>query len=126
MNRVTVGGLTPARSAKLGGKNGAAWSWFTGWFNLLGQVGVTAGIDFGGAFFMSALFNQLFNYTLDPPHIIAVYAVILFAHGLLNTFGIRLVAILNDISVWWHLVGVVVIVGALFFIPGSGLGPAGA
>ncbi|HWO45276.1 MAG TPA: amino acid permease, partial [Methylomirabilota bacterium] len=120
----TAGGLY-YWAAKLGGKNGAAWSWFTGWFNLLGQVGVTAGIDFGGAFFMSALFNQLFNYTLDPPHIIAVYAVILFAHGLLNTFGIRLVALLNDISVWWHLVGVVVIVGALFFIPGSGLGPAG-
>src|SRR5260370_11994695 len=67
----TAGGLY-YWAAKLGGKNGAAWSWFTGWFNLLGQVGVTAGIDFGGAFFMSALFNQLFNYTLDPPHIIAV------------------------------------------------------
>src|SRR5258708_3866006 len=62
-------------AAKLGGKNGAAWSWFTGWFTLLGQVGVTAGIDFGGAFFMSALFNQLFHYTLDPPHIIAASAV---------------------------------------------------
>src|SRR5438309_2349456 len=105
----TAGGLY-YWAAKLGGKNSAAWSWFTGWFNLLGQVAVTAGIDFGGAFFMSALFNQLFNYTLDPPHIIAVYAVILFLHGLLNTFGVRLVAILNDISVWWHLVGVVIIV----------------
>src|SRR5439155_7760331 len=104
-------------AAKLGGNNSAAWSWFTGWFNLLGQVAVTAGIDFGGAFFMSALFNQLFNYTLDPPHIIAVYAVILFLHGLLNTFGVRLVAILNDISVWWHLVGVALIFVVLFFVP---------
>lgn len=120
----TAGGLY-YWAAKLGGENSAAWSWFTGWFNLLGQVAVTAGIDFGGAFFMSALFNQLFNYTLDPPHIIAVYAVILFLHGLLNTFGVRLVAILNDISVWWHLVGVVIIVGALFFIPGTSLAPAG-
>src|SRR4029077_9212768 len=42
----TAGGLY-YWAAKLGGKNGAAWSWFTGWFNLLGQVGVTAGIDFG-------------------------------------------------------------------------------
>jgi amino acid permease (GABA permease) len=121
----TAGGLY-YWSAKLGGKNSAAWSWFTGWFNLLGQIAVTAGIDFGGAFFMSALFNQLFNYTLDPPHIIVVYAVILFLHGLLNTFGVRLVAILNDISVWWHLVGVVIIVGCLFFIPGTGLAPAGS
>jgi len=112
----TAGGLY-YWAAKLGGNNSAAWSWFTGWFNLLGQIAVTAGIDFGGAFFMSALFNQLFNYTLDPPHIIAVYAVILFLHGLLNTFGVRLVALLNDISVWWHLVGVAIIFLVLFFLP---------
>src|SRR5438067_9564525 len=67
----TAGGLY-YWAAKLGGTSGPAWSWFTGWFNLLGQIAVTAGIDFGGAFFMSALFNQLFNYTLDPPHIIAL------------------------------------------------------
>ncbi len=112
----TAGGLY-YWAAKLGGKNSAAWSWFTGWFNLLGQVAVTAGIDFGGAFFTSALLGELFGYPLDPPHIIAVYAVILFLHGLLNTFGVRLVAILNDISVWWHLVGVGIIFVCLFFIP---------
>jgi len=112
----TAGGLY-YWAAKLGGDNGAAWSWFTGWFNLLGQIAVTAGIDFGGAFFASALLNLVFNYPLDPPHIIFIYAVILIAHGLLNTFGIRLVAILNDVSVWWHLAGVLIIVGALFIIP---------
>src|SRR5712692_2340082 len=37
----TAGGLY-YWAAKLGGKNGAAWSWFTGWFNLLGQIGITA------------------------------------------------------------------------------------
>jgi amino acid permease (GABA permease) len=112
----TAGGLY-YWAAKLGGNNSAAWSWFTGWFNLLGQVAVTAGIDFGGAFFSSALLNELFGYPLDPPHIIAIYAVILFLHGLLNTFGVRLVALLNDISVWWHLVGVAIIFVCLFFIP---------
>jgi len=45
----TAGGLD-YWAAKLAGQNSAAWSWFTGWFNLLGQVAVTAGIDFGGAF----------------------------------------------------------------------------
>src|SRR6266566_2870064 len=44
----TAGGLY-YWAAKLGGNNSAAWSWFTGWFNLLGQVAVTAGIDFAGA-----------------------------------------------------------------------------
>src|SRR3982075_297293 len=112
----TAGGLY-YWSAKLGGKSGAAWSWFTGWFNLLGQVAVTAGIDFGGAFFAPAFLILAFGYPSDPVHVILVYAVILFAHGLLNTFGVSLVALLNDVSVWWHLIGVAVIVGALAFIP---------
>jgi len=112
----TAGGLY-YWSAKLGGKNSAAWSWFTGWFNLLGQVGVTAGIDFGLALFADALLSALFNYPTTPGWIVLIYAVVLFLHGLLNTFGVGLVALLNDISVWWHLVGVVVIVGILFFVP---------
>ena len=33
-------------------------------------------------------------------------ASILLLHGLLNTFGVRLVALLNDIWVWWHIIGV--------------------
>ena len=44
----TAGGLY-YWSAKLARHNGPAWSWFTGWFNFLGQVAVTAGIDFGCA-----------------------------------------------------------------------------
>src|SRR5579864_9221457 len=36
----TAGGLY-YWSAKLARRNPAAWSWFTGWFNLLGQVAVT-------------------------------------------------------------------------------------
>ncbi|MDQ2743578.1 MAG: amino acid permease [Chloroflexota bacterium] len=112
----TAGGLY-YWSAKLAGNNAPAWSWFTGWFNLLGQVAVTAGIDFGAAFFVAAELNLLWGYPTDPAHVIGAYAVILFVHGLLNTFGVRLVAFLNDISVWWHIVGVLIIVGALTFIP---------
>ena len=112
----TAGGLY-YWSAKLGGKNGPAWSWFTGWFNLLGQVAVTAGIDGGLALFASAFMNNWFGYPLDPPHILLVFAIALVLHGLLNTFGIRLVALLNDISVWWHIVGVLVIVAVLLIAP---------
>src|SRR5450759_2683837 len=43
----TAGGLYywAAKLADEGGRNGARWSWFVGWFNLVGQVAVTAGID---------------------------------------------------------------------------------
>src|SRR6266550_1499370 len=111
----TAGGLY-FWSAKLARKNGPAWSWFTGWFNFLGQVAVTAGIDFGAAVFINFLFSLWFNFdTATRWHTIVIYAAVLLLHGLLNQFGIRLVALLNDISVWWHITGVLIIVGALIF-----------
>jgi amino acid transporter len=108
----TAGGLYywAAKLADEAGANGARWSWFTGWFNLVGQVAVTAGIDFGLALFTQAFLNYLFGYPLDPPYLIAIYAVMLVIHALLNTFGIRLVTLLNNVSVWWHLAGVAAIV----------------
>ena len=108
----TAGGLYywAAKLAPESGRNGAAWSWFVGWFNLVGQVAVTAGIDFGLATFTQAFLNYLFGYPLDPPYLILVYGVVLAIHALLNTFGIRLVKVLNDLSVWWHVVGVAAIV----------------
>ena len=104
----TAGGLYywAAKLADEAGGNGAAWSWFVGWFNLVGQVAVTAGIDFGLAFFINTFLTIQFGFPSDPPHTILIYAIVLFIHGLLNTFGIRIVAILNNVSVWWHLVGV--------------------
>jgi amino acid permease (GABA permease) len=112
----TAGGLY-YWSAKLARRNGAAWSWFTGWFNFLGQVAVTAGIDFGAAFFLNAFLDLQFGFAATPGNTILLFGIILVLHGLLNTFGVKIVALLNDISVWWHVVGVLVIVGVLAFVP---------
>jgi amino acid transporter len=114
----TAGGLYywAAKLADEAGANGARWSWFVGWFNLVGQVAVTAGIDFGLALFTNAFLDVAFGIPADPPHLIAIYGVMLVIHALLNTFGIRIVTLLNDLSVWWHLVGVgaIVLVTVLF------------
>ncbi|MFB9684096.1 amino acid permease [Amycolatopsis plumensis] len=112
----TAGGLY-YWAAKLAPRNGAAWSWFTGWFNLIGQIAVTAGIDFGAALFLNAFLDLQWGFAATPGHTILLLAIILVVHGLLNTFGVRLVAILNNVSVWWHLVGVLVIVSVLAFVP---------
>ena len=47
---------------------------------------------------------------------VAVFGVMLVLHALLNTFGIRIVKLLNDVSVWWHIVGVSVIVLVTVFL----------
>src|SRR5499433_3468855 len=112
----TAGGLY-YWSAKLAKTNAPAWSWFTGWFNFLGQVAVTAGIDFGAAFFINAWLNLVFGTPLYHWVTILIFACVLLVHGIMNQFGIRLVALLNDVSVWWHIVGVLIIVGVLAFVP---------
>jgi amino acid transporter len=94
-------------------------SWFTGWFNLVGQVAVTASIDFGLATIIG-FFLQLTvwsSFAAKPWQILVIYALILLAHGLINSYGVGLVARLNDISVWWHLAFTAVIVIALFALP---------
>jgi len=94
-------------SSKLGGKG---WGWFTAWFNIIGNITVLAGIDYGCAQFLTPLLG--FNAT--PGNLLMVYAAILTSHALINHFGIRLVALLNDFSVTVHIIGVIAIVAALF------------
>jgi amino acid permease (GABA permease) len=112
----TAGGLY-YWSAKLAPSNSAAWSWFTGWFNFLGQVAVTAGIDFGAAFFLNAFLDLQFGFDARPWHTILLFGLILVLHGALNQFGVKIVALFNNISVWWHIVGVAVIVLVLVVVP---------
>ncbi len=112
----TAGGLY-YWAAKVAPKNGPAWSWFTGWFNLLGQLGITAGIDFGLAAFVSAFLHIAFDVEVTRLILVGVFTLVLAIHGTMNTFGINLVAKLNDVSVWWHVAGVLIIFGILFVVP---------
>ncbi len=117
----TAGGLY-YWSSKLGGPG---WGWFTGWFNLIGQFAITAGIDYGAAVTLDVLLNAWFPgipaklgsvLALDPGtqwFTLLLYAIILTLHAILNIFGVRIVAFLNDISVYWHIIGVVLISGGV-------------
>lgn len=114
----TAGGLY-YWSARLAKRNAPVWSWFTGWLNLLGQVAVTASIDFGlasfvGFFIKLAIFD---SFAARPWQILVIYGIILTLHGLLNTFGVSLVGKLNDISAWWHIGGTAVIVFVVMVLP---------
>ena len=99
---------------RLGGR---AWGWYTGWLNLLGLLGAIAGIDYGAAQFTGALLNLQWGFDPTPQSTMIVFVCILLLHATLNLFGVRLVSVLNSVSVWWHLAGVAIIVGALAIIP---------
>lgn len=85
-------------------------AWLTGWFNLLGQVAVTTGISFGlsGLIVVAAkVKNPSFEGTAAQT--IGVYAAVLVSHALVNTFGVRILKHLNNISIVLHSAGVTAI-----------------
>ena len=110
---------------------GPGWGWFTGWFNLIGLVAVVASVDYVCASFLMNLLG-LYNVHLGfnfakaaaatnvhySAHVnFALFAIILSVHGLINVFSSHLVSLFNGISVWWHVIGVAVIVVILIAVP---------
>jgi amino acid transporter len=112
----TAGGLY-YWAARLATKNKRQWAWGVGWFNWLGEVAVTAAIDYGGAITMAAFLNLTTGFTVTPESTFLLFVGIIVVHGLLNTFGVNLVKLLSDISAWWHVVGVLVILVVLAVTP---------
>jgi amino acid transporter len=103
-------------SSRLGGKG---WGWFTAWFNIVGNLTLLAGVDYGCAQFVT----PLVGLDASTKNLLLVYAAILLSHALINHYGIRLVAWLNDLSVAIHILGIIVIVGALLvFAPKQPVG----
>ncbi len=101
-------------SAKLGGP---AWGWFTGWMNLVGVVAVTAAIDMGCAIFWNNLLNIWFGLAVTNLTSFIIFTIIVISHLYINFQKVRLLGILNSISAWWHMAGVLVILAVLVFIP---------
>ena len=109
----------------LGGKG---WSWMTGWFNIVGLLGIVASVAYGAAFF---LYTLLGLYTVDvlgvnfgdSAHVLSetflLFLIILAFVTVLNIFGDQVLALLNNISVGWHVLGVAVVIGLLIFVPDS-------
>jgi amino acid transporter len=94
-------------SAMLGGPR---VGFFTAWLNTIGQFAITAGIDYGLAEFLADMLGLSRESRL---HVLPLYAVILLSHAILNHVGVRAVALLNNVSAWYHVAGVAVVIGAL-------------
>jgi amino acid transporter len=118
----TAGGLYYWAS-KLGSPG---WGWATGWFNLIGQIAVTAAIGYGLATFATALFDSLFSLEVHlndwfgfsyNETVYTVYGLFLLAACLINVFDVRITSLLNTVSAYWHMAGVAFIVLVLVVVP---------
>jgi amino acid transporter len=104
-------------AAKLGGP---AAGFFTGWLNLIGLVAVTAGVSYGCATFIDLTFSTWSDsyagsYSLQ--RVFWTFLAVLACAAVLNIFSSHLMAIMNNVSVWWHVVGASAIVLILIIIP---------
>jgi amino acid transporter len=107
----------------LGGKG---WSWMTGWFNIVGLIGIVASVGYGAAIFLNALLG-LYGLNIlgvdfgDSRHILGetwlLFAIILVLYTVVNIFADRFLALMNNVSVGWHVLGVAVVIGLLVFVP---------
>ncbi len=106
---------------------GVRWAWTTAWFNMIGQVTTTAGVNIGVAIYVVGAVTRIFNLpanasipffgTLDNWYFyVFVMVLVTIPQMLINILGIKLTARLSDISVWWHIGGVAVIALALTFL----------
>ena len=88
---------------------GYKWAWVTAWFNMLGQIMITAGIDYAAAVYIAGAINRIFGTQIDTVNtmsVVVVMILIMIPQVLINVFGIKLTAKLNDFSVYWHIGGV--------------------
>jgi amino acid transporter len=125
----TAGGLYYWAS-KMKNKN---WGWWTAWLNLIGQFAIVAGINFAAAAFLNAtiITPLLDNIGIDYGNTSVILAsgetpiitgqlltmgVLMLVELAMNIAGINLVALLNQVSVWWHIVIVAAVVILIFLI----------
>src|SRR5215831_4291923 len=113
----TAGGLY-FWAFRLGGRG---WAWTTAWLNMVGQVTITAGINVAAAIYWIGAVTRILGLPADARvpvfgpvtgwgFQLFVMVLLMVPQVLVNVFGVKLTARLNDLSIWWHIAGGAVIV----------------
>jgi amino acid transporter len=104
-------------ASKLGGPRAG---FFTGWLNLIGLVAVTAGVAYGCATFIDltiSTWSSSYGDGYSLTRVFITFLIVLGVAAVLNIFSGHLMALMNNASVWWHVIGAAAIVLILIFVP---------
>ena len=105
-------------ASKLGG---AKAGFYTGWLNLIGLIAILASVAYGCATFLDltlGTFSEtwLNGYSLTRTFVLFVIILAVSAthqHLLVS----HLLAIINNVSVWWHVAGAAAVIVILWLAP---------
>jgi amino acid transporter len=106
-------------AAKMGGP---AAGFFTGWLNLIGLLAVTASVAYGAATFFDLTLSTISSGYADGyslTRVFITFVIIFVLAALANIFSGHLLAVINNISVWWHVAGAAIVILVLVFIPNT-------
>jgi len=102
-------------ASKLGGVKAG---YYTGWLNLVGLIAIVASVAYGAAtFFDFALsrWSESWAAGYSLPRVFVIFTILLILTALANIFSSQLLALVNNVSVWWHVIGAAVVVIILVF-----------
>ena len=106
-------------AAKLGG---AKAGYYTGWLNLIGLIAVDASVAYGCATFFDltfSTFSESWAEGYSLARVFWMFLVILILVAVVNIFSGHLMAVMNNVSVWWHVFGALAVILILVFLPKS-------
>jgi amino acid transporter len=95
-------------------------SYYTGWLDFIGLLAITASVAYGCATFLDATigtFSSSWASHYSLHRVFLIFLGVLAAVALISIFSSHLLALLNNISVWWHVAGVAVIIVVLVALP---------
>jgi amino acid transporter len=104
-------------ASKLGGVKAG---FYTGWLNLIGLIAILASVAYGCATFLDltlGTFSEswLAGYSLTRTFVL--FVIILAISAIINIFSSHLLAVINNVSVWWHVAGAAAVIVILWAIP---------
>jgi amino acid transporter len=102
-------------ASKLGGIKAG---YYTGWLNLVGLIAIVASVAYGAATFFDysiSRFSESWAAGYSLERVFVIFLIILLLTALANIFSSHLLAVFNNISVWWHVVGAAIVVIILVF-----------
>lgn len=104
-------------ASKLGGPKAG---FYTGWLNLIGLIAILASVSYGCATFLDltlGTFSETWLAGYSLTRTFGLFVVILVISAVINIFSSHLLAVINNVSVWWHVAGAAAVILILIFVP---------
>jgi len=101
-------------ASRLGGVRAG---YYTGWLNLIGLVAILASVAYGSAIFINTLID-LFSDSYATSFLggdflyqqFFWFIVVMAVVTSVNIFSSHLLALINNVSVWWHVAGAAIVI----------------